>query len=73
MKIMKKFSQKDWLNYLNNLNNREISKKNASGFTLWALFCLIGFALFKFVDCLPIIFVNVNNVFLTILFFYKYI
>ena len=66
---MEKFSQKDWLNYLNNLNSREISKKNASGFTLWALFGLFGFTLFKFFDSLPIIFANVNNVFLTILFF----
>ena len=66
---MEKFSQKDWLNYLNNLNNREISKRSASGFTLWALFGLFGFTLFKLVDSLSIIFTDVRNVFLTILFF----
>lgn len=66
---MKKFSQKDWLNYLNNLNNREISKKNASGYNLWALFGLFGFTFFKLLDSLPIIFANINNMFLTILFF----
>ena len=66
---MEKFSQKDWLNYLNNLNSREISKRNASGFTLWALFGLFGLTLFRLLDSLPIIFANVKNVFLTILFF----
>lgn len=66
---MGKFSQKDWLNYLNNLNSREISKRNASGFTLWALFGLFGFTLFRLLGSLPIIFTNVKNVFLTILFF----
>ena len=66
---MEKFSQKDWLNYLNNLNSREISKRNASGFTLWALFGLFGFTLFKFLDSLPIIFADVKNEFLIILFF----
>lgn len=66
---MGKFKRKDWLSYLNNLNSREISKRNASGFTLWALIGLIGFTLFKLLDSLPIIFANVNNVFLTILFF----
>jgi hypothetical protein len=66
---MEKFSRKDWLNYLNNLNSREISKRNASGFTLWALFGLFGFTLFKLLDSLPIIFTDVRNVFLTTLFF----
>jgi len=66
---MEKFSKKDWLNYLNNLNSREISKRNASGFTLWALFGLFGFTSFKLLDGLPIIFADVRNVFLTILFF----
>lgn len=66
---MGKFNQKDWLNYLNNLNSREISKRNASGFTLWALFGLFGFTSFKLLDGLPIIFADVRNVFLTILFF----
>lgn len=62
-------TQKDWLEYLNNLNNREINKKNASGFKLWALFGLFGFTFFKLLDSLPIIFANINNIFLTILFF----
>jgi len=68
---MKKINinQKDWLVYLNNLNNREINKKNASGFKLWALFGLFGFTFFKLLDSLPIIFANINNIFLTILFF----
>jgi len=66
---MEKFSQKDWLSYLNNLNSREISKKNASGFNLWALFGLFGLTLFRLLDSLLIVFANVKNVFLTILFF----
>jgi len=66
---MRKFSQKDWLNYLNNLNSREISKRNASGFTLWALFGFFGFTLFRLLGSLPIIFTNVKNMFLAILFF----
>jgi len=66
---MEKFSRKDWLNYLNNLDSREISKRNSSGFTLWASFGLFGFALFRLLDSLPIIFADVENVFLTILFF----
>jgi len=69
MKIMEKFSRKDWLNYLNNLNSREINKRNASGFTLWASFGLIGFTLFKVIDSLPIIFADARNMFLTTLFF----
>ena len=63
-----KLNQKDWLVYLNNLNNREISKRNSSGFTTWALFGLIGFTLFKLLDSLPIIFMNIKNVFLSKLF-----
>lgn len=66
---MEKFSRKDWLSYLNNLNSREISKRNASGFTLWALFGFIGLTLFKLLDSLPIIFTDVRNIFLTTLFF----
>ena len=69
MKIMEKFNRKDWLYYLNNLNNREISKRNASGFTLWALFGFIGFILFKLIDSLAIIFTDARNMFLTTLFF----
>jgi hypothetical protein len=61
-------TQKDWLVYLNNLNNREISKQSSSGFTTWALFGLIGFTLFKFLDSLPIIFIDTKNVFLSKLF-----
>lgn len=63
-----KINQKDWLVYLNNLNNREISKRSSSGFTTWALFGLIGFTLFKLLDSLPIIFMNINNIFLSKLF-----
>jgi len=66
---MEKFRRKDWLSYLNNLNSREISKRNASGFTLWALFGLFGFTFLRLLDSLPIIFANVKNVFLCILFF----
>jgi len=66
---MERFSRKDWLNYLNNLDIREISKRNSSGFTLWASFGLFGFTLFKLLDSLPIIFADVENQFLTILFF----
>lgn len=69
-KIMKKnnINRKDWLVYLNNLNNREIGKRSSSGFTNWALFGLIGFTLFKLLDSLPIIFMNINNIFLSKLF-----
>jgi len=63
-----KLNQKDWLVYLNNLNNREISKKSSSGFTTWAFFGLIGFTLFKLLDSLPIIFMDTINVFLSKLF-----
>jgi hypothetical protein len=63
-----KLNQKDWLVYLNNLNNREISKRSSSGFTTWALLGLIGFALFKLLDSLPIIFIDIENVFLSKLF-----
>jgi len=69
-KIMKKnnLTQKDWLVYLDNLNNREISKQSSSGFTTWAFFGLIGFTLFKLLDSLPIIFMDTKNVFLSKLF-----
>lgn len=60
-----KLNQKDWLEYLNNLNNREISKRNSSGFNTWALFGLIGFILFKLFDILPIVFMDIKKVFLT--------
>lgn len=63
-----KLNQKDWLVYLNNLNNREISKRSSSGFTTWALLGLIGFTLFKLLDSLPIIFMDMENVFLSKLF-----
>lgn len=61
-------TQKDWLIYLNDLNNREISKQNSSGFTTWAFFGLIGFTLFKLLDSLPTIFMDTKNVFLSKLF-----
>ena len=61
-------TQKDWLVYLDNLNNREISKQSSSEFTTWAFFGLIGFTLFKLLDSLPIIFMNTKNVFLSELF-----
>jgi len=61
-------TQKDWLVYLDNLNNREISKQSSSGFTTWAFFGLIGFTLFKLLDSLPIIFMDAKNVFLSKLF-----
>ena len=69
-KIMKKnnLTQKDWLVYLDNLINREITKKSSSGFTTWAFFGLIGFALFKLLDSLPIIFMDAKNIFLSKLF-----
>lgn len=63
-----KLNQKDWLIYLDNLNNREISKQSSSGFTTWAFFGLIGFTLFKLLDSLPIIFMDTKNVFLSKLF-----
>ena len=65
---MEKFNRKDWLEYINNLNNREISKRNSSGITTWALFGLIGFLLFELIDGLPIILMNSTNIFLTKLF-----
>ncbi len=68
-KIMEKFTREDWLNYINNLNNREISKKNASGINLWALFGFFGFTFFKLLDSLPKIFLSTNNLFLTLLYF----
>lgn len=61
-------TRKDWLVYLNNLNNREISKQNSSGFTTWALLGFIGFILFKLLNSLPIIIMDVKNVFLFQLF-----
>jgi len=67
--MTEKFSRKDWLNYLNNLNNREISKRSSSGFTLWALFGLFALTLFKLLDSFPIIFMNAQNKFLSMLFF----
>jgi hypothetical protein len=67
--MTEKFNQKDWLNFIKELNDREISKRNSSGFTLWALFGLFGFILFKFLDSLPIIFADVKSEFLIILFF----
>jgi len=67
--MTEKFNQKDWLNFIKELNDREISKRNSSGFTLWALFGLFGFTLFKFLDSLPIMFADVKNEFLIILFF----
>lgn len=63
-----KLTQKDWLEYLNNLNIREISKRNSSGFTTWALFGLIGFISFKVLDILPIVCMDIERVFLTKLF-----
>ena len=68
--MMKKnnLTQKDWLVYLDNLNNREISKQSSSGFSTWAFFGLIGFTLFKLLDSLPIIFMDTKNVFLSKLF-----
>lgn len=64
-----KFNQKDWLNFIIELNNREINKRSSSGFNLWALFGLFGFTLFKFIDSLPIFFADVKNEFSIILFF----
>ncbi|MHA1659026.1 MAG: hypothetical protein ACTSUT_07870 [Promethearchaeota archaeon] len=61
-------TQKDWLIYLDNLNNREISKQNSSGFTTWALLGLISFLLLKLIDSLPIIYMDIENVFLFKLF-----
>ncbi len=68
--MMKKINinRKDWLVYLNNLNNREISKQNSSGFTTWALLGFISFLLFKWLNSLPIIIIDVKNVFLFKLF-----
>jgi len=63
-----KLTQKDWLEYLNNLNIREISKRNSSGFTTWALFGLIGFISFKVLDILPTVCMDMERVFLTKLF-----
>lgn len=62
------FSQKDWLEYLNNLNNREISKRSSSGITTWALFGLIGFIFFELIDRLPTILMDATNIFLSKLF-----
>jgi len=61
-------TQKDWLVYLDNLNNREISKRNSSGFTTWALFGLIGFISFKVLDILPTVCMDMKKVFLSKLF-----
>ncbi|MFZ7132625.1 MAG: hypothetical protein ACOWWR_09740 [Eubacteriales bacterium] len=78
-----KLTRKDWLDYLNNLNNREISKQNATGFNAWALFGLLGFSLFKTIDNLPVIFENfkvsilciasVFNLLVVIIIFYFFI
>lgn len=63
-----KLTQKDWLEYLDNLNIREISKRNSSGFTTWALFGLIGFISFRVLDILPTVCMDIERVFLIKLF-----
>lgn len=67
--MIKEFYQKDWLIFIAELNNREINKQNYLGFNLWVLFGLFGFALFKILDSLPIIYADAINKFLFILFF----
>jgi len=61
-------TRKDWLEYINNLNCREISKRSSSGITTWALLSLIGFILFEIINSLPIILMDTLKLFLTKLF-----
>jgi hypothetical protein len=56
----KELTKEVWLEYLNNLNNRELAKQTSNGFTVWALFGLIGFSFFKIIDHLPIIIENIK-------------
>jgi hypothetical protein len=49
------FSQKDWFDYINKLNDRELSKRNASGITMWALWGFIAFIFIKIIQLAPIL------------------
>lgn len=63
-----KFDNKAWFDYVNKLNDREISRKSSSGFTLWAILGLLVYLIFSIIDNLPTVLNNTNSLFLTILF-----
>lgn len=45
--------QKLWFDYISKLNDRTLSKKRASGLTIWAIGGLLIFLLFQIIDYLP--------------------
>jgi hypothetical protein len=58
---------KNWLEYITKINDRQISKQQASGLTTWAILGLVGVIIFKLFDKLTLL-NNNKNVFLLLIF-----
>ena len=57
-----------WFEYITKLNDRDLNRRRASGFTLWALLGLLGILFFRVLDSFPLIFAS-NEKFLFFLLF----
>jgi hypothetical protein len=59
-----------WLDYIIKLNDREISKRQASGFTYWAQLGVISVIFYRLLEKLPILITNIipiNQIFVIII------
>lgn len=52
---MEQINKKEWIDYIARLNDRSISKRQATGFTNWAICGVIGILIFSLIDKLPVL------------------
>lgn len=64
-----KYNESEWLDYIMKLNDRELNRRQTSGFTSWAILGLIALLLFKLLDGILIIFKSYDSA--TIFFIYS--
>jgi hypothetical protein len=63
------YTKKEWFEYINKLNDRELSKRNASGITMWAFSAFIGLIMMNIIHLIPSLVNNSDFVFSSIIVF----